>query len=319
MSAAATAARRAPAQWAGRLRAPRDLARPLRVIAFAALASYVGAAWVGMVAGPPAGRTTLVIAVVVVAAAVMSLLADRPLPRPVLHLLAAAITLLALALGAIALGVPVRLVMPWHWGELADNLGTGFAGLWNVDYPYVGSTGWTRLVLLLGLPAVLGVAMALAFWPTRASRPELRTSALVVLLVGYAIALAVAPPGDPLLHGLWLLLFAAAWLWLPGCDLRRALLGGALVAACGLVALHQSRGRSGRGFLMGPGLWPAHLAAHGPADAHGPQRWPVLLAGGGARRVRWHELDPGGHDRDRRAAAARGRKGRRVSPQSGLD
>jgi protein-glutamine gamma-glutamyltransferase len=280
MSAAATTiARRVPAEWASRLRVPRDLERPLRVIAFAALATYVGAAWVGMVVGASAGRTTLVIAFAVGAAAAMSLLVDRRLPRPVLHLLAAAVVFLSVALGAIALGVPVRLVMPWHWGELAGNLGTGFAGLWNVDYPYTGSGEWTRLVLLLGLPAMLGVSVALAFWPTRASRPRLRTSGLIVLLIGYGVAMAVAPPGDPLLHGLWLLLLAAAWLWLPGSDLRRALLGGALVVGCGLVALPMAAALDGGHPWVDYRHWGAtHEAGRTESfswdQAYGPLTWP---------------------------------------------
>ena len=69
MSAVATAGRRAPAHRLADWAASRELETPLRVIAFAALASYVGAAWVAMVVSPPSGRTTLVIVIAVAGAA----------------------------------------------------------------------------------------------------------------------------------------------------------------------------------------------------------------------------------------------------------
>src|SRR5206468_3006912 len=160
----------------------------------------------GMVVDPPTGRTVLLVAIMSGAAATLSLLGERRLSRPATHVLAAIVALLATAIGAIAVGLPPRLAMPWHWGELAANLGQGFGGLWSIDYPYDGSTGWTRLVILLGLPATLTLATALAFWPARPGRAEPRTSALIVLLIAYGTATATAPPNDPLLRGLGLLL-----------------------------------------------------------------------------------------------------------------
>ena len=279
MSAVATVGRRAPghrlADWA----ASRELETPLRLIAFAALASYVGAAWVAMVVSPPSGRTTLVIVIAVAAAVAMSLLRDRRVPRLAAHVLAAAIAVGAVALGAMAIGVPARLVLPWHWGELAGNLGTGLGGLWTADYPYTGSVGWTRLALLLGLPAALGVSLALGFWPTRAPRPRLRTAALVVLLIAYGTSMTVAPPSDPLLRGLGLLLLASAWLWLPGSGLRRGALGVVLVAGCGLIALPVASALDGRQPWLDYRHWGSSRAA-GPTEAftwdqaYGPLTWP---------------------------------------------
>jgi transglutaminase-like putative cysteine protease len=279
MSAAATIARRAPVLRPTESATARDLTTPLRVIAFAALAAYVGSAWVAMVADPPSGRTTLVIVVMVAAATAMSLPGDRRIPRLAATVLAAATVLIAVALSTIAIGLPARLVLPWHWGELAGNLGTGFGGLWTADYPYTGSTGWTRLVLLLGLPAVLGVSLVLAFWPTRAPRPGLRTAALVVLLVAYVTAMAVAPPGNALLHGFWLLLLVSAWLWLPECGPRRGALAAVLVACCGLVAIPVASALDGSRPWLDYRHWGSSRAV-GPTEAfswdqaYGPLTWP---------------------------------------------
>jgi transglutaminase-like putative cysteine protease len=279
VSAAATVGRRAPAYRLANWTASRDLEAPLRVIAFAALASYVGAAWVAMVVNLPPGRTTLVIVIVVAAATAMSLLRNPRVPRLAAQVLAAAIAAGAVALGTMAIGLPARLVLPWHWGELAGNLGTGFGGLWTVDYPYTGSVGWTRLALLLGLPAALGVSLALGFWPTRAPRPRLRTAALVVLLIAYGTAMTVAPPSDPLLRGLGLLLLASAWLWLPASGLRRGALGVVLVAGCGLIALPVASVLDGKQPWLDYRHWGSSHAA-GPTEAfswdqaYGPLTWP---------------------------------------------
>jgi len=274
--AAAAIVRRMPEIWGWR--PSRDLTVPVRVAAFAALAAYVSAAWLGMVIDPPAGRTVLLVTIMSGAAATLSLLGERRLSRPATHVLAAIVALLATAIGAIALGLPPRLAMPWHWGELAANLGQGFGGLWSIDYPYSGSTGWTRLVILLGLPAILGLATALAFWPARAGRAEPRTSALIVLLIAYGTATATAPPSDPLLRGLGLLFLLWAWLWLPGQDLRRGLLGGTLILAAGVVAVPIAGALEGRPWVDYRNWGASHAA--GPTEsfswdqAYGPLTWP---------------------------------------------
>jgi len=274
--AAAAIARRMPGTWTWP--ASRDVTIPLRVAAFAALAVYVSAAWLGMVAGPPAGRMLLLVAIMSGAAIALSVLGERGLARPVAHLLAAAVALLALGAGAIAIGLPAHLALPWHWGELAANLGQGFGGLWSADYPYLGTTGWTRLVILLGLPATLVLAMALAFWPSRGGRGEPRTSAVIVLLIAFGVATATAPPSDPLLSGLGLLLLLWAWLWLPGQDLRRALLGGTLILAGGVVAMPIGGALRGGPLLDYRNWGVSHAVGSAEAFAwdqsYGPLTWP---------------------------------------------
>jgi hypothetical protein len=270
---------RIPAGWITARRASRDLTVPLQVVTFAALAAYVSSAWLGMVVHPPVGRSLLVVGIMSAAAAALSVLGVRRLPRLATYALAGAILLLAVALGALALGLPLRLIVPWHWGELAPSLDYGLGGLWRVDYPYSANSGWTRLVILLGLPPVLALAAALAFWPARNGAPRRRTAALIVLVIAYGTATSTAPPNDPLLHGLWLLLFVWAWLWLPGHGLRQGLLGGGLIVVAGLLALPVAAAVDGGKPWVDYKNWGASHAA-GPTEsftwdqAYGPLTWP---------------------------------------------
>ena len=221
----------------------------LRVIAFAGLAAYAAAAWVGLVSAPPTGRAMLAVIVVVAGTAALAWLAGAHVPRVGAWCLALAVAIAATALAAIAIGLPARLLAPAHWDELGNRLGGALQTLGRLGYPYHGSAEWSRLTLLLGLPAWLGVAAALAFWPTRRAAPLLRTLALILIVTAYATAATVSPPGAPLLHGLVLLLLAAIWLWLPGLGPRDALAGGALVLAAGVLAL------PGAALLQGHGPW----------------------------------------------------------------
>ncbi len=279
MSAAAGMAAPRPRGATTTLRPASALERPLRVGAFAVLAAYVGSAWLVMVVEPPLGRAAAVLAVMVAAAAILTLLGDRRMPRPLRHLLAATALLLATATGAIVMGLPPRLILPWNWGELATDVGTGLGGLWSVQYPYTGSVGWTRLVLLLGIPLILGVAVAVAFWPAHGAMAARRTLALIVLVIAYVVATAVAPPDAPLLNGLWLLLGVWAWLWLPGHGLRRGLLGAALVLATGLLALPIAAALDAHRPWIDYRHW-GRSHAVGPTEAftwdqsYGPLTWP---------------------------------------------
>jgi transglutaminase-like putative cysteine protease len=215
--------------------APPPASVILRLIAFAALAAYAASSWLNLVAAPPRGRAALAVLAVVAGGAALAWLGKR-LPRSAAAGAGAGVAILAIAAGAVAIGLPARLLAPANWAELGGDLGRGFEGLGGLTYPYRGGD-WPRLTILLGLPAALGLAAALAFWPSRRAAPLLRALALVAILVTYGVGATVSPPGAPLLHGLVLLLLVAAWLWLPGLGRREALASGALVLAAGLLAL----------------------------------------------------------------------------------
>ena len=140
-------------------------------------------------------------------------------------------------LGLGAAGLPLRLLGPGNWGELADGLDRGLAGLQTVEWPYEGPEEWIRLTILLGAPLLLGLAALLAFFPARRGRALLNGLGLVLLLVAYGTAVTEHDPGEPLLRGLALLLLVGAWLWLPRLRPREAAAGAAAVVAMGLLSL----------------------------------------------------------------------------------
>ena len=178
----------------------------LRLVAFAALAAFATAHWAMLVENAPGGRTLLVLLVATGGAAAIGLLSFAPLPRPVLHALAAILGLGTLVLGLMAAGLPGRLLLPAHWSELTDGLDRGLAGVQGVDWPYDGPDEWIRRTILLGAPALLAIAATLTFWPARRGAAALRIAGLVALLLLYGTAVTEQDPGAPALRGLALLL-----------------------------------------------------------------------------------------------------------------
>lgn len=209
----------------------------MRLAAFAALAAFGAAHWGRLVENAPVGRTLLVLLVATGGGAVLGLLAYTPLPRPALHAIAAAVGLATLALGLMAAGLPGRLLLPAHWGELTDGLDRGLAGVQGVDWPYDGPDEWIRRTILLGAPALLAIAATLAFWPARRGGPALRIAGLMVLLLFYGTTVTEHDPGAPAMRGLVLLLLIAGWLWLPRMPRREAAVGAAVVLSVGVLSL----------------------------------------------------------------------------------
>ena len=209
----------------------------LRLVAFSALGGFAAAHWGAFVVDPPVGRMLLVLAVATAGAAALGALGRAPIPRPAMHAAAAVIGVAMLALGLMAAGLPGKLLLPAHWGELYEGLDRGLAGAQIVDWPYDGQDPWIRLTVLLGAPALLTVGAVLAFWPARRGTRALRAAGLLALLLMYGTAVAERDPGQPALRGLVLLLLLGAWLWLPRLPRRDAVLAAVVVASVGILSL----------------------------------------------------------------------------------
>ncbi len=223
----------------------------LRLAAFVALAAYAAGHWSLLVEGASIGRTLLVVLVATGGALALIPLGQPPVrgklsarlgdrPRAAGAALAAAalvIGVATIALGLGAAGLPLRLLGPENWSELADGLDRGLSGVQSVDWPYDGPDEWIRLTILLGAPLLLGLAALVAFFPARRGRTLLHSIGLVLLLVAYGTAVTEHDPGEPLLRGLVLLLLVGAWLWLPRMGRRDALVGAAAVVLMGLLSL----------------------------------------------------------------------------------
>lgn len=203
---------------------------------FAALGAFGLAQWSRLLANPPLGRLFAALAVVCAGAALMRLLAGRDLAGPVKSIAAAVLATAATGAALVVVGLEARLLAPANWAELIDEVSRGLAGIEDATLPYAGADDSIRLTLLLGVPALLGAAAALAFWPAR-RRGISRALALVPLIALYGFAATLDTPRGELVLGVVLLLLCAAWLWLPGFGRRRWLIALATVAGAGALAV----------------------------------------------------------------------------------
>ncbi len=210
---------------------------PLRLACFTALAAFGAGHWAGLVDDAPTGRVLLEVAVVTAGAAVLGVLGRARLPRAAVLGLAWLTTLAMFVAALGAAGLSLRLLGPRGWDELADGLTRGLEGVQTVDWPYAGPDEWIRLTILLGAPALMAAAAALAFFPVRSGGRVLRMGGLVLLLVLYGTAVTEHDPGAPLLRGFVLLALVGAWLWLPRLTVREGLVGAAVIASVGILSV----------------------------------------------------------------------------------
>jgi protein-glutamine gamma-glutamyltransferase len=248
----------------------------IELICFAALGVLASLQWVSLVADPPAARVLLAVALATAAGAGLAAIARLPNPRATRWALAAAAALIAVCLGLVIVGLPARLLLPSHWGELLTNVDRSLTGLTDVPIPYAGADVWTRLVILLAAPLTVAAAAFAAFWPTR-RRAAGRIWALGLLVGLYLTAVAWAEPDSQLAGGVLLLLLVFAWLWLPSTGRVRGPAAGLAVAIALLVAVPAAA-------LVDPGrslidyrhwsLFSAQGLSFSWDQSYGPLDWP---------------------------------------------
>jgi hypothetical protein len=248
----------------------------IELVCFAALAALASLQWTSLVAHPPAGRVVLAVILATGAGAALAAIARLRLSRPARWALAAGATVAAVSFGMVVMGLPARLFLPGHWDELGANVGRSLDGVADVPVPYAGADVWTRLVILLAGPLVVGLAAFAAFWPTR-RRAAGRICALVLLVALYLVAVAWARPGRQLAGGALLLIVISAWLWLPRVAPRNGVAASIAVAAAAVVALPAAAAiDTGRG-LVDYRHW-GLLSANGQSfrwdQTYGPLSWP---------------------------------------------
>jgi protein-glutamine gamma-glutamyltransferase len=271
-----------------------DRSRRIELLCFAALACVAALRWAQLVADPPSGRVTFAVLLATACGAALAAIAGLPIRRKGARwLLAGALTACALLLGLVLVGLPARLLLPVNWGELTANLDRSLDGLADVPVPYTGADQWTRLVIVLVAPLVVGIAALAAFWPTR-RRAAGRISALVLLVGLYLVAVAWARPDRQLASGALLLVLVCAWLWLPGLQSGSRGTATLAVALAGLVAIPAAAlvdpGRAlidyrHWGLFSANGLSFRWDQSYGPLDW--PQRGTLLLEVASERSHYW--------------------------------
>jgi protein-glutamine gamma-glutamyltransferase len=248
----------------------------IELVCFAALAALVTLQWTSLVAHPPTGRITLAVLLATGAGAALAAIARLPGSRSTRWALAAIATGAAVCFGMVMVGLPARLLLPGHWDELGANVSRSLDGIGDIPVPYAGVDAWTRLLILLAGPLVVGLAAFAAFWPTR-RRVAGRICALVLLVALYLVAVAWARPGRQIAGGAILLILIAAWLWLPGATPRSRGAAGIAIAATVIVAVPAAAALdTGRG-LIDYRHW-GLLSANGQSfrwdQTYGPLSWP---------------------------------------------
>jgi transglutaminase-like putative cysteine protease len=254
------------------------LPRPVRIelVCFAALGVVASLQWTSLVAEPPAARVLLAVAVATAAGAALASIGRQPWPRARRLGVAVAAGAVAVCLGLVIVGLPARLLLPVHWGELASNLDRSLHGLTDVPVPYAGADVWTRLVILLAAPLTVGVAALVAFWPGR-RRPAGRIWALALLLGLYLTAVSWERPDGQLAAGVLLVILVCAWLWLPSIERGRGVAATFAVAAVSVVAVPiAALVDPGRSLIdyRGWDLFSAHGLSFSWDQSYGPLDWP---------------------------------------------
>jgi hypothetical protein len=248
----------------------------IELICFAALGIVASLQWASLVSHPPAARIALAVVLATATGAALVSIGRLARGRAIRWSLAAVTVVLAVCAGLVVVGLPARLLLPGHWDELSANVDRSLTGLTDVPIPYAGADVWTRLVILLAAPLMVGAAAFAAFWPTR-RRVAGRICALVLLVALYLVAVAWARPQRQLAGGALLVLLISAWLWLPSLNRGRGPSAGFAVAAAALVAVPAAA-------LVDPGRalidyrhWNL-LSAHGVSfrwdQSYGPLDWP---------------------------------------------
>ena len=221
----------------------------VRLIVFFAVTTLSALAYERLLREPPAGTAVAVAAAATVCGAALALgmaAVGRVRPgersrsrlRAARAAVAVVAALLGIELGLLAVGVPVRLLAPWHWGSLASAVegGLGSLGAWN--WPYLGTSHWARLgVLMLLVPATTAMAL-LFFWPARSGAAGRRLCGLAIAVALALCGMTNSPGGGWRVEGLLLVLVVFAWLWLPTMrrpDAGRALRWTVACAAGGLI------------------------------------------------------------------------------------
>ncbi len=171
---------------------------------FAALGAFGLWQWSRLVAEPPLGRLVAALAIICAAALVVQLLVRSPIQRGVERVVSASLLVVATGAAMVVVGLEASLLAPGNWAELIDEISRGLAGIEDTTLPYADGDDAIRLTLLLGVPALLGLAAALAFL-SRRRRPLSRALALVPLVVLYGFPATLDAPEAELLLGAILL------------------------------------------------------------------------------------------------------------------
>ena len=283
------------------VRSPALLQAPVaRMIGFVALAGFGALQWAQMVRPASADALLFCLLFAATAGGLLSVVARRASParvRVAATVLAGGVLLLvALA----AAGVPLRFFAPRGWDDLAGGIAQGLGAVSTVRTPYDGADEWTRIVIVLGGGALLGVAALLAFAPRRGGAFGIPGAAAVTLGALYTVPVMQHDIRLPYLAGLLFALLLAAFLWLERIERRSAGLAAALVAVAALAGYVAAPSLDGDRPLLdyeelAQSLSAAETSQYRWNHSYGPLDWPrdgrEVLRVRAAHRAYWKAIN----------------------------
>ena len=255
-----------------------NVAGLLRLVVFAAFATFSLAHWLGVIENPPVGRGLLVVLVCTLGGAALWATGLSPVPTRLAQIARPLIVLAMAVLSLLAAGLALHFLFPHGWHRLGPGLNRGLLGAQASIYPYTGGDPWVRLTLMLLGPLFLVPAAALAFWPAPRAGGVLRAASLVLLIGLFGMALAESTPNAQVGRGLALLVLIAAWLWLPRLRGNDAVAAAAALAVAAVVALPLAGALDKSGGWFDYRNWRLFSAKGGITyswnQTYGPINWP---------------------------------------------
>ncbi len=207
-----------------------------RLAAFVPLCLFGLLGWAGLLGRGATGTVWAMTGFVVLAVlALMAAAAVRAANRRRLALVGACVALLAGAL--LSAGVPLSLLWPEHWDELAAGLAEGLRAVPAIASPYRGADAWVERTVLLGGTLLAAIAALQAFWPARDGvgvRSPVPAAMTLTLLFG--VAVIEVPPDRPYLSGAIFAALLAAFLFADRVELAQLAPAAVFVATVTLAA-----------------------------------------------------------------------------------
>jgi transglutaminase-like putative cysteine protease len=251
---------------------------PLRLVTFCGLAGFGAMHWAALVEPAEPLRGLVPVALAALGAPVA--VAARRLRRRAQRAGVIAVLALLQAAGALlAAGIPLRMLVPDAWGDLAAGVGQGLSALPGLSVPYRGADEWIHTVLLLGGGFIVVIAGWLTFLRTEAATvgPPLAAAAQLVAL--YTVPIVEHGPRLPFLGGAVIALLLVAFLWAERLSARDARMAAVLAVGVTLVALAAAPRVDGSAPLLDYEGLAERLEARGStrfswAHTYGPLDWP---------------------------------------------
>ena len=250
-----------------------------RLVGFVPLAMFGALQWGALLTPKAQGRMLLGV-IAAAGAGGLLLVTGRDRRHAVRAAGAIAATVGLIVLTLLIAGVPVRLLGPRNWDELASGLAQGMESLPAITVPYRGVDEWVRIALIGSGVALTGLAALIAFWP----RPQARTPgqslpAAIALGALFTVPIVEHGPTAPYLSGAVFCILLATFLWLERLRADQIGVGlacvlGATVAG-GFVAPHLDGSSPWLDYeQIAEDLQPERAATFSWDHNYGPMTWP---------------------------------------------